>query len=232
MDHAAAVANLVEANHILAREEILNSYGHISFRDPENPERFLLSRSRSAEQVSGDDILTFGLDGEPVEPTKQKLYMERYIHSGIYARHPHINSVIHAHTVAVLPFAISDIPFVPVVGSASPIGTKAPVWDIADTFGPQTTLLVTNREMGADLADAFDDGHCVLMRGHGMAVTGGTILDAVRSAIEIRDNATILLSALAAGGTPKPLHPEEIQARNEFTFDSARGWENWIARSR
>jgi hypothetical protein len=39
------VEDLVTANHILANEGILDGLGHISVRDPDNPQRYLMSRS-------------------------------------------------------------------------------------------------------------------------------------------------------------------------------------------
>ena len=42
---------LVAANRILAREEIVDAFGHVSIRDPENPRRYVMARSRSPELV-------------------------------------------------------------------------------------------------------------------------------------------------------------------------------------
>lgn len=50
------VRELVLANHILAFENVLDAYGHVSVRNPENPASFLMSRSRSPEIVDPDDI--------------------------------------------------------------------------------------------------------------------------------------------------------------------------------
>ena len=38
------VRELVLANHILALEEVLDAYGHVSVRNPEDPKSFLMSR--------------------------------------------------------------------------------------------------------------------------------------------------------------------------------------------
>ena len=58
-----AIRDLVIANRILARENIIDGFGHVSVRNPVNPERFFLSRSRSPEIVTRDDIMEFDLDG-------------------------------------------------------------------------------------------------------------------------------------------------------------------------
>jgi ribulose-5-phosphate 4-epimerase/fuculose-1-phosphate aldolase len=58
--------DLMAANRILARENVVDGYGHVSIRHPENPDQFLLSRSRSPELVEAGDIMEFLIDGTPV----------------------------------------------------------------------------------------------------------------------------------------------------------------------
>ncbi|MGZ6124538.1 MAG: hypothetical protein ACXWLR_06235, partial [Myxococcales bacterium] len=49
---AKAIDELVAANRILADQGVLDGYGHVSVRDPEHPDRFLLSRSLAPEMVT------------------------------------------------------------------------------------------------------------------------------------------------------------------------------------
>ena len=57
-----ALGDLVIANRILAREDVVDAYGHVSIRNPDKPEHFFLSRSLAPELVERDDILELGLD--------------------------------------------------------------------------------------------------------------------------------------------------------------------------
>ena len=41
------ISDLVVANRILAREDVVDAYGHVSVRNPDNPKHFFLSRSVS-----------------------------------------------------------------------------------------------------------------------------------------------------------------------------------------
>ena len=75
------IADLVVANRILAREDVVDAYGHVSIRHPDNPKHFFLSRSRAPELVERDDIVELDLDGEPVREEKRALYLERFIHA-------------------------------------------------------------------------------------------------------------------------------------------------------
>lgn len=229
-ENGDVMRDLVAANRVLADQDILNAYGHISVRNGSRSDRFFLSRSRSAELVELSDIVEFGPDGEAVELTDVRLYMERYIHAAAYELLPEVNCVLHAHTEAMLPFGVSDVPLVPVIGGASGMGPAAPVWDIADRFGDATNLLVTSMDMGRDLAMALNGSSLALMRGHGFVAVGPTVLSVVRLAIECAQNARVLLAATALGGSVRPLSAGEIATRNSFKFDSARGWESWRAR--
>jgi ribulose-5-phosphate 4-epimerase/fuculose-1-phosphate aldolase len=227
----AAIQDLVMANHILANENIVDAYGHVSIRHPENPQRFLLSCSRSPEFVTTDDILEFGFDGEPTVPGGKKPYLERFIHAGVYAARPDVHAVIHSHAADVLPFTISTRPLQPVLNTASGIGEKVPVWDIRDNFG-DTNILVESIAQANDLARTLADNSVTLMRGHGFTAVGRTLVEAVKSAIYLPLNARVMLAALSLGGEIKPLSPGEIAIRLKTPIDSpayTRAWEYWLS---
>jgi ribulose-5-phosphate 4-epimerase/fuculose-1-phosphate aldolase len=228
------VTDLVIANRILAHEEVLDAYGHVSVRHPERDDRFFLSRSRSPEQVEASDIVEFGLDGEPVGEEVRALYVERYIHAALYAARPDITTAIHGHTEDLLPFGVTDVPLVPVIHSVSDMGPEVPVWDIRDDFGPDTNVLVTNLEQGESLARCLGDNEVVLMRGHGFAHGGRSLPTTARMCVFLARNARVLLAARHLGEV-KPLSPGECAARNAFfTGDSPaiqRAWENWAVRA-
>ena len=54
--------DLVIANRILANEDIVDAYGHVSIRHPDKPDRFFLARSLAPEFITRDYILEFDLD--------------------------------------------------------------------------------------------------------------------------------------------------------------------------
>src|SRR5262245_19205832 len=127
------INDLVIANRILAKEDVVDAYGHISVRNPDNPKHFFLSRSVAPDLVERGDIVELGLDGQPVRDESRALYLERFIHAAIYEARPDIQSVVHAHAEDILPFGIAQAtPLRPVIHSGSFIGANVPVWDIAD----------------------------------------------------------------------------------------------------
>jgi ribulose-5-phosphate 4-epimerase/fuculose-1-phosphate aldolase len=225
------IADLVVANRILAREDVVDAYGHISVRHPDNPRHFFISRSVAPELVEREDIVELGLDGEPVREEKRTLYLERFIHAAILEARPDIQAVVHAHAEDILPFGIAQAtPLRPVIHSGSFIGANVPVWDIADRFG-DTNLLVTNMEQGRDLARCLGANNVALMRGHGFASAGRSLIEVVRMSVYLPRNARALLRASQLGGDIKYLSQGEIDARNRgyspYSSETWRAWEYW-----
>ena len=132
----AIIKDLVIANRILAKEDVVDAYGHVSIRNPDNPKTFFISRSLAPELIEKEDIVELDMSGQPVKDEKRPLYLERFIHAGILAARPEINSVVHAHAEDTLPFGIAKgSKLRPVIHAGSFIGSEVPVWDIADQFG-------------------------------------------------------------------------------------------------
>ena len=49
--------DLVIANRILANEDVVDAYGHVSVRHPDDPTRFFLARSLAPEFIGRGDIV-------------------------------------------------------------------------------------------------------------------------------------------------------------------------------
>jgi HCOMODA/2-hydroxy-3-carboxy-muconic semialdehyde decarboxylase len=223
--------DLVIANRILAREEVVDAYGHVSIRHPDDPKHFLIARSLAPDLVTADDIVELGLDGQPVRNEKRTLYLERFIHAAIFEARPEVMAVVHAHAEDTLPFCIADETRLrPVIHSGSFIGSEVPVWDIADHFG-DTNLLVTNIEQGRDLAKCLAGNNVALMRGHGFAAAGRSLIEVVRMSVYLPRNARALQRAKQLGGEIKYLSQGEIDARNRgyspYSTETWRAWEYW-----
>jgi HCOMODA/2-hydroxy-3-carboxy-muconic semialdehyde decarboxylase len=227
-----SIGDLVIANRILATENVVDAYGHVSIRHPAKPDRYLLSRSLSPEFVTRTDIIEYQLDGEPVGDNRPG-YLERHIHGAIYEARPDVNAAIHSHAEDILPFSISKTPMCCVAHVASDMGAKVPVWDIADKFGDETNLLVVNMAQGRDLARVLGQNSVVLMRGHGFSAAADGLLKLVRLSVYLPRNARILLAAMRMGEF-KALSEGEIRTRNNFRPGSPemqRGWEYWARRA-
>jgi len=225
--------DLVVANRILANEDVVDAYGHISVRHPDNPKRFFMSRSRAPELVEHNDLIEFDQAGEPVTDKRQP-YLERFIHAAIFEARPDVTAVVHAHAEDTLPFGLIAEPLRPVIHSGSFIGGKVPVWDIRKKFG-DTNLLVTNMVQGRDLAKCLGPGNVALMRGHGFASAARSIIEVVRLSVYLPRNARVQMNAMLLGGKPKPLSKGEIAARaagyKPRSPETWRAWEYWATRA-
>ena len=120
---------LVTGNRILAREGVVDSFGHISVRHPDDPRRYLLSRSRAPDCIEKDDIMEFMLDGTPVDPRGRAPYLERFIHGALYEARPDVISVVHNHSESVIPFGVTGKKIKPIFHMGASIGHEVPVWD-------------------------------------------------------------------------------------------------------
>jgi len=56
--------------------------------------------------VSAEDIIEFTLDGEAVNASGRKVYLERFIHGEIYRRRPDVQAVVHSHSHAIVPLSV------------------------------------------------------------------------------------------------------------------------------
>lgn len=220
---------LVQANHILAHEKVVDAFGHVSVRHPLDPERFILSFARSPELIERDDLCVFDMNAQPVLQSDRKPYVESVIHAAIYAARPDVNSVVHNHSYEIIPFAATGQQLRPVAHVCATMGPHVGVWDIEDKFG-ETDMLVTNMEQADDLAKRLGANRAVLMRGHGCVVVGQSVRTAVTSAVYLQVNARLQFMAHQLG-EPRFLSPREAELASEMNLSSFavdRAWEYWI----
>src|SRR3954465_3138941 len=230
------ITELVIANRILANEDVVDAYGHVSVRNPEAPERFFLAHSKSPSLVEAGDIVEHTLDGQALSEEARPLYLERFIHAAIYEARPEVMAVVHAHAEDVLPFTITKGALKPVIHSGAFIGAEVPVWDIAERFGDGTNLLVTNMDQGRDLAKTPARPSAGLMRGHGFAAAARSLIDVVRMSVYLPRNARVQHKAMQLGEL-KPLSMGEINARaagpgsQPQSPETQRPWQYWAQRA-
>lgn len=223
----ALIDDLVAGSRILAMHEVLDAYGHISARSDKRPDHFIMSRSRAPALVSAADLMELGPDSEPASGDKRKGFIERYIHGEIYRTRPDVMAVVHSHSPSVIPFGVTRTPLRPVYHMGSFLWSGAPVWDIRKVR-EENDLLVRDGPLGKALAQALGNCACVLMRGHGMTVVGGSVQEAVFRAIYTEMNARLQLQATQLEGPVEFLSGEE--GRRSTTTNAGtleRPWELW-----
>jgi ribulose-5-phosphate 4-epimerase/fuculose-1-phosphate aldolase len=227
---AALSEDIVIGSRVLAEFGVLDGFGHVSARDPNNPNRFLMSRSLAPALVTADDIMEFDLDGNAVDPRGRSVFLERFIHSEIYKARPDVMSVVHTHSPGVIPFGVSQVPLRPMYHNAAFLAAGTPVWDIRKDFG-ETDMLVRDPARGKSLAQTLADKPVVLMRGHGDVTVGPSVKMAVFRAYYTDVNARLQSQTLALGGEVNYLTQGEgakADAVNAVVID--RIWGLWKMR--
>ena len=212
-------------------ERIADGFGHLSFRSPTDPTKFFMARARGAAMITADDILELGLDGQPLDQRGRRMFGERFIHAEIYKARPDVMAVVHSHAPSVLPFGVTGTALRPVSHMGGFLPQSTPLFEIRETGGIDTNMLVNTSELGAALAKVLGAAPIVLMRGHGFNAVGASIRQTVFRAIYSDVNARILMDALRMGSVVYLNESEarKVAATNDASID--RSWEVWRFRA-
>ncbi|HXF86824.1 MAG TPA: class II aldolase/adducin family protein [Xanthobacteraceae bacterium] len=193
--------DLVIAYRVLAQHGVIDAYGHVSVRCPNNRERFWMARALAPELVTEADLMEFDLDSAPIDPRGRSPVIERFIHGQIYRARPEVNAVVHNHSPAVIPFSCTNTPLQPIFHMAAFIGLGVPNWEIRDAQ-KGTDMLVRDNALGASLARTLGPHPAALMRGHGAVVVGENLPRAVGRSVYLELNARLQFQAhVLAGGS-------------------------------
>jgi ribulose-5-phosphate 4-epimerase/fuculose-1-phosphate aldolase len=231
--HAKAIADVVLANHILADQGVVDGFGHVSVRDPADPNKFLLARSTAPELVTPADVLEHDLDGNTTAPASTKLYLERFIHAEIYRARPDVTAIVHCHSPSLIPFAATGLALKPIYHMSSFLGSGVPVFEIHKAANGSTDMLVRTSELGRALAKSLGTHVAVLMRGHGAVIVGKDVQQAVFRAVYTQMNAQLQTQAMGLGAKITYLDAEEAKKSEETNSALvSRSWELWTRKAK
>ena len=225
--------DLAAANRILAAHGVVDGYGHVSVRSPVDPGRYFLARSVAPETVVVADIMEFDLDSIPVDQAGRAVYLERFIHGEIYRARPDVHAVVHNHSPSVIPFGATPVPMKPMYHMSAFVGEGVPVFEIRDTAGDATDMLVRSGPLGQALARTLGNRPAALMRGHGSVVVAPSLPLVVARSIYLEMNARLQMQAMAIagpGGNINYLTAAESAAVTEMMGDYRRSWDMWRAK--
>lgn len=228
------IDDVVAANRILAEHGVVDGYGHVSVRAAHNPQRYLLSRSLAPANVTADDIMEFDLDSNPVDTSGRAMYLERFIHGEIYRTRPDVQAVVHNHSPSVIPFGVTTVRLQPLYHMCAFVGLGVPVFEIRETGGDATDMLIRSRPLGRALADVLGVKPAALLRGHGAVVVGNSVAQVVARSVYLEMNAKLQVQAMSIagpGGKINYLNAGESEAVTEMMDGYERSWSMWRARA-
>src|SRR3954453_23497051 len=203
--------DLVAAYRILAEHGVIDAYGHVSMRSPDNPQRYFIARSLAPEIVQAEDIMEYDLDSKPLDEHGRESVRERFIHGEIYKARPEVTAVVHNHSPSVIPFSVTGVALKPIYHMASFIGDGVPNFEIRKV-AKGTDLLVKTPKLGAALARTLGKSAASLMRGHGAVVVGENIARAVGRSVYLEQSAQLQMQAMALSDRITYLDDAEVKA--------------------
>jgi len=217
--------DLVAANRILAEHGVIDAYGHVSVRSPDNPKRFFIARAIAPETVQAEDIMEYDLDSQPLDARGRDSVSERFIHSEIYRARPDVMSVVHNHSPSVIPFSVTGVKMRALFHMASFVGDGLPVFEIRKVQ-KGTDLLVRNPGLGKALARTLGAKAAALMRGHGSVTVGENLQRAVGRSVYLEMSARMQMQALLLSSKITYLDAAEVKASAPVQ-DYKRAWPLW-----
>jgi len=107
-----------QAGAILHQQGLVDYLGHCSARIPGTDTVVIKpkhsTRTRSPEQLGGDDMSIINLDGELIEGSERPP-AECFIHTEIYRARPDVNAVVHTHQPAATTLGLLDVELKPLL---------------------------------------------------------------------------------------------------------------------
>lgn len=213
---------LVDGCHILDREGITDSFGHVSIRIPDT-EAFLTIAGVSPGCATIERIIMLDLEGHYLGGDKASPY-EWPIHARIMRARPDVMSVAHTHSRWSALFSV-------IKGGLRPIHMYAkflppngpPVYPAAGLIG--------TFERGEALAATLKNSNAVLLRAHGDAVVGGSLEQTIQRTIQLAFLGQLAHMAVAHG-EPLYMSKEELATFSGDPAFPARPWEYYLSRIR
>ncbi|MGE3247279.1 MAG: class II aldolase/adducin family protein [Beijerinckiaceae bacterium] len=212
---------LADCIRMLEKAEIIDFNGHCSIRVGED--RILINQGNcQRSKLTVEDIVTIDMEGNLIEG-KAKPPLEFHLHTGLYRARSDIGAVVHAHPKWSTFLTMTGHAYQPVFAQGVLPG-EAPVLD--------TPASINTREMADRLAGVLGARPSVLMKSHGAATVGKTIVDAFVLAVYLEENAYRQYMALQIG-KPYVFDAEEQKAAVEKLFTPSlfqRTWDHYMAK--
>ena len=213
---------LVDGCHILDREGITDSFGHVSLRIP-GTDAFLTIAGVSPGCATVNRLIMLDLDGHYLGGDKAAPY-EWPIHARILRARPDVSSICHTHSKWSALFSVLK-------GGLRPIHMYAKFLPVAGPPIYPAAGLIGTVERGEALAATLKDSAAVLLRAHGDAVVGASLEQAIQRTIQVAFIGELLHMAVAHG-EPLYMSAEELATFAGDPAFPARPWEYYLSRIR
>jgi len=224
-----------DACRVLAARGLAEGFlGHVSLRVDD--ERLLVRcrgpRERGLAWTTPEDIRLVDLDGAAAAPGELDGWSvpnELPLHTEVLRTDPAAIAVVHAHPPAVVTADLAGLAIRPIVGAYDIPGAKLAAGGVP--VYPRG-VLVRNRTLAGEMVAAMAGRPVVLLRGHGLTSSGGSVQEAVLRALSVDTLARLALSVVGAGGRLADLPSEDLAELPDLgpAFNEGVAWRHEIAR--
>lgn len=191
--------------------------GHITVRDPENPEWFWVNPfGMSFNQIKASDLLLVDHSGEILHGDRPVNRAAFCIHSQVHKARPDALAAAHSHSLYGKAFASLGIPLDPITQDACAFFEDQGLYD--DFRG-----VVNQLDEGERIGKALGPHKAVILRNHGLLTVGRSVAEAVWWFITMERSCQAQLLAMAAGRPVQIDRETALQVRDEIGTPDA-GW--------
>lgn len=188
--------------------------GHVSGRDPKEPNKLLLKAATiGVDEITPENLNTINLEDMSVEGPLPR-HLESIIHTQIMLRRPEINAVVHTHPPYAIAFSALEKPLLAISHDAAIFFECLPV------FG-ETTDLIQTVEQAEAMTKALGSAKALVLKNHGIVTCGESVEEAVYLAIYLERACKIQLIAEAAGPIRATSTDEEARSKRARQTDPA-----------
>jgi ribulose-5-phosphate 4-epimerase/fuculose-1-phosphate aldolase len=191
--------------------------GHITARDPEDPELFWVNPfAVHFGHISVSDLLCVNAQGEVVEGNRPVNVAAFAIHSQVHAARPDVTAAAHSHSVYGKSWSALGRTLDPITQDVCAF------YEDHDLFDDYTGVVV-NTEEGKRIGAALGTNKAVILRNHGLLTVGETVDEAVWWFITMERSCQAQLLAEAAG-TPVLIDKEVAALTHSQVGNHYSGW--------
>jgi ribulose-5-phosphate 4-epimerase/fuculose-1-phosphate aldolase len=187
------------------------STGHVSARIPGTDEMWI--RCRGGDELGLTytglhNVRRVDFDGNgPGLGDEHAAPHEVAIHGEIYRARKDVSAVVHAHPYYALMCGVTRLEYRPIFGGYEPSALDivlkgVPIFPRAAT--------VTDKHMAAQMLECMGERDVVLMKGHGITVTAGSVEQATALAIRFDRLSKIMWDVALSGRDAPELGPEDM----------------------
>jgi L-fuculose-phosphate aldolase len=173
--------------------------GHVSARSSDGQHILMKPNGLGLEEVTPEDVLALDMEGTRLSGAGP-VHLEYVLHTEIFKARPAVGAVVHTHPPYATAFGATD-------ARLELLNHDAVLFrDGLATFD-DTAELIMRPDQGAAVAQALGDHRALVMRGHGVIVTGKSVPWATYAALTL-ERVLRIQSIARSLGNLQPMTPE------------------------